>query len=357
MLKNTDDTRMKTIISNEERIAKKALENLEEQSGLTLLPTEINSVLGTGLWPDMRLRLKGTKIDLISEIKCNASPANLHATVKQLNTAAQGRTPMLIADYIDQKMGHELRKLKINYLDAGGNAYLHAMPYYVLIEGRPKSDLLRHVKPPKAFTPIDLQVIFALLANPGLLQANYREIADHANVALGAFGTAFRELKDQGFLVESSHTHKREWRARHKLIGRWVEQYPKLKTKHYLGPFCTANSEWWRSAEMSKYDAHLGGDFAAASYTKYANSETSSIYLDDHQQWKFIREMHFVKASTANKEKMPTVKIFSKFWGKTELTESSPQITHPLITYADLIDSGNPNSMVAANQIAEQYFA
>ena len=89
---------MKKIASLEEKIASKAVELLHAQTGLTLETVEVNSVLGTGLWPDMKFRLAGTEVELISEIKNGIHIDTLLPMVKQLQAAAEGRTPLLIAD-------------------------------------------------------------------------------------------------------------------------------------------------------------------------------------------------------------------------------------------------------------------
>ncbi len=347
---------MKPIASLEEKIASKAIETLHAHTGLTLETVEVNSVLGTGLWPDMKFRLAGTQIELISEIKNGIHIDTLLPMVKQLQAAAEGRTPLLIADRIDGDSAKLLRDLNVNYLDAGGNAYLKLSPLFVFIDAQPHADGIALSRPAKPFSPIDLQIIFALLANPGLLNENYRVVSEYANVALGVCGTVFRDLKDNGYFVESNRTKVREWRARHRLIGRWVEQYPTLKKRLYLGPYYTADKDWWRSSEFSKYDVHLGGEFAAASYIESEQAETGSIYLGDQQQWKFIRAMRFIKADRGMDESAPKVNVFSKFWGKAEHKNICPQVTHPLITYADLIDAGDQRSRAAANEIASRYF-
>ena len=338
---------------NEEKIAARAIAQLESRTGLKLLPTQLNEVLGTGLWADMRVRLEHTQNELVVEIKKGATRADFDALVKRLKMAAGEEPPLLIADHVNQSMATQLKDLKINYLDSVGNAYLNIPPFFVLIQGQAQDSTLRDPKPAKAFSEADLKVVYALLANPDLLNANYGEIADHAGVALGVVGTIVRDLKDQGYFVESGSPRRRSWKQRQKLISRWVEDYPKLREKHFLGAYYTANKNWWQSPEMAKYDAQLGGDFAAVYYSKNAKPSFASIYLDDQQQWQFLRELRFIKAES---DLMQNVKVFSKFWGKNGTQESQKNVTHPLITYADLLATGNPRNRTAANEIALRYF-
>ena len=295
---------------------------------------------------------------------------------------------MIIANYIDAKLGEGLRNLGVNYLDASGNAYINLSPFFVFIEGQSIADGLTQIKPAKPFSSTDLQVIYALLTNPDLLNENYREVSQCANVALGVCGSVFRELKDQGYFVEAVSTKKREWRARHKLIGRWVEQYPMLIRRTFLGEFSMLNLDWLRSDDFNNFDAQIGGGLAVARYTQAkANTlyklakanNTVSVYVSDQQQWQFIREMGFVKEGENDpSDSKPTVKVFSKFWGSHDLAsddsaqddaadndaaqndaaenDSIASLVHPLMAYAELIQTGDRVSHQAANHIASKYF-
>ena len=52
----------------------------------------------------------------------------------------------------------------------------------------------------KAFQKRGLQVIFALLCNPGLVAEPYRTIMAHAGVAIGRVVTVMKDLKTLNFL-------------------------------------------------------------------------------------------------------------------------------------------------------------
>lgn len=342
--------------SLEQRIAENSVAFLHNHTGISLETVEINSLLGTGLWPDMKFRIASTELELISEVKTGVTRDNIRPMIKQLLVASDGRIPLFIADTISTEVGIVLREAKINYLDSGGNTYLNIPPLFIFIDSQPINKNIPRSRPARPFSATDLQVIFALLTNPELLNANYRRISEYANVALGICGSVFRELKDQGFFVESRRTKIREWSARHKLMGRWVEQYSTLRNKVFLGQYSPVDSDWWQCQEFKKYDAHLGGDFAAEDYTSNAIDAEHKLYIGDQQQWKFIREMSFNKLEPADSVPSSKVNVYSKFWGKTAADESRPQITHPLITYADLIDAGDKDSREAANIIAERYF-
>jgi len=350
---------MNTHISIEERIASKAVAALHAKSGLHLELVDKNSVLGTGLWPDMRFRISGTELELICEIKSGLSRDMLEPVIRLLESAVEGRPAMVMANFIDAKLGKALRDLGVNYVDASGNTYINLAPYFVFIEGQSIADGLTQTKPAKLFSSTDLQVIYALLTNPDLLNENYREVSQCANVALGVCGSVFRELKDQGYFVEAVSTKRREWRAKHKLIGRWVEQYKRT----FLGEFSAPDFDWLRAGGFNNYDAQLGGGAAVAQYTEARVGNSVSVYVNDQQQWQFIREMGLVKNGENRRcDAKPTVKVYSKFWGRDVLSHSvtedagNSSIVHPLMAYAELIQTGDQVSRSAANQIASRYF-
>ncbi|MBL4673172.1 MAG: hypothetical protein JKX81_13020 [Arenicella sp.] len=361
----------------EERIAGKAVAALYAKSGLRLELIDKNTVLGTGLWPDMRFRIEGSELELVCEIKTGLCRDMLEPVVKLLQTAVEGRPPMIMANYIDAKLGRALREFGVNYADVSGNAYIKLGPYFIFIEGQIIADGLSQTRSAKQFSSTDLQVIYALLTNPNLLNQNYREVSQCANVTLGVCGSVFRELKDQGYFVEAVSTKKREWRAKHKLIGRWVEQYPMLIKRAFLGEFSTPKSDWMLADSLSNFDAQLGGKVAVA---KYAQAEVGgySVYVNDQQQWQFIRQMGLTKdAENSAETASSNVKVFSKFWGRATVsqeldkpsstaspvnpstvhpTKAHPSIVHPLMAYAELIQTGDHRSRDAANRIASRYF-
>jgi hypothetical protein len=354
---------MKTDSITEERIAAKAVSALHAKSGLHLELLDKNSVLGTGLWPDMRFRIAGSKLELVCEIKTGLCANMLEHTVKLLRTAVEGRPPMIMANYIDPKMASALRQLGVNYADASGNAYINLAPYFVFIEGQIIAGGLSQTRPEKPFSSTYLQVIYALLTNSDLLNQHYRQVSQRANVALGVCGSVLRELKDQGYFVEAVATKKREWRAKHKLIGRWVEQYPMLIKRSFVGEFSITNADWMQADGLHHFDAQFGGKAAAMRYAQTEVGGELSVYVDDQQQWQFIREMGLVKvAQDSTHSATSKVKVFSKFWGANSVTnkidEVSPTVSlvHPLMAYAELIQIGDHHSCNAANKIASKYF-
>ena len=124
-------------------------------------------------------------------------------------------------------------------------------------------------------------MVFALLCNPGLERAQYREIAKAADVALGTVGWVMRDLRQMGNLIEMGKRGRRLIKKEN-LLKRWVTAYPEqLKPKKLLGTFKTANADWWKEAELPGPETYWGGEIAAAKLTQYLKPQKVTIYTSE----------------------------------------------------------------------------
>lgn len=344
---------------NERELTTKALHQLEFHTGLVAKVTEYvpkkNSDKKGGQGSaDALIQFDNCNAKLVAELKKWGADGDTSAVVDQVAAMTGGKDRVLISDYINDETGTRLREAKVNYLDRAGNAFLDIAPIYVLIQGKVPKDVASLDKTARLFNETGLKVIFALLANPGLLNANYREIANRAKVSMGTIGWVLRGLKDQAFTVESCK--KYEWKNKPRLIKRWAEEYPDLRSRHSLGKYYAQDQNWWQSVELSRYDAVLGGEAAAANYSDGARPRSATIYVGKHKQGLLIRDLKLVKPDESKGHWPANIEILSKFWGQAEDLSLLGNSTHPLITYADLLDTWDPVSREIAKQIAEKYF-
>jgi len=334
---------------NDGELTAKAIKQLELHTGL------VSKVI----WSDSKGRKKtliqfdNNQVKLIAEVKKWNVHSDRDATLEQIKTSGDCNNKILISDYIDDDLGVRLQGAKLNYLDNAGNAFLNIAPIFVLIQGKTPQQSPDQAKAAKLFNDTGLKVIFALLSNPGLLNANYREIANHSNVSMGTIGWVLRELKDQQFTAETYRS--REWLDKARLIKKWSEEYPKLRTKNQLGCFYSHDKDWWKTIDLDRYDARLGGEIAAISYTNNRVPRTGVIYVGKHKHRDLIRELRLIKVDDARRELSGNIEILNKFWGKAEELSLLNNSTHPLITYADLMSTWDPTSQKLARQIADNY--
>ena len=338
---------------NERELTTKALNQLEFHTGLVANVTPVTPSPGQNDQANALIEFNKCNAKLVAQLKRWGVDRDIDKVIEQITAAAGSKNKILISDYINDEAGLRLREAKVNYLDKAGNAYLDVAPIYVFIQGKVPKELPILDKTARLFTETGLKVIFALLAKSSLLNASYREIADQANVSMGTIGWVLRELKDQRYSVEMSR--KREWKNKARLIKKWTEEYPNLREKNQLGVYYVKHRDWWQSVDLEKYDAVFGGEIAALSYLDNVTPRNGIIYVGKHKQGGLIRDLGLREASASNNDDMVTLEIRSKFWGHTEQSGLLHNSTHPLITYADLMDTWDAKSRQLAHRLADAY--
>ncbi len=299
---------------------------------------------------------KGTR--LVAEVKKWTAQANLGAVINQIKQIAEPGQGILVADYINPNMGEKLKKVDIQFMDVVGNAYINQPPVYIYIKGnKPEPNTVDKGKTGKAFQPTGMRVVFAFLKDRKLINAPYREIAEQAQVALGTVGWVIKDLVAQGFLLEGAKKNQRKLTNIDHLIDKWVEAYPhKLKEKQKIGIFTTNNHDWWKTIKPEKFNAQWGGEIAAALYTDYLNPKQSVVYINKANMAKFLQVARLRKPEPYERADIQ-VELIEPFWKDVKDKQNTELIglAHPIITYADLIETGDPRNLDTANRLREKY--
>lgn len=340
---------------NERKLTASALNQLSINTGLVgnigeHVPVEDERSENSAL-----IKFEKSDAKLVAELRNWASESDSRSIIRELQNLGNHTEKILICGYINEELGRRLREAKINYLDKAGNAFLELPSVYVSIQGKEPANKSALNRSCRLFTETGLKVIFALLVNPDLLNANYRRIADCANVTMGAIGWVLSELKSEAYIVENQRI--RRWSDRPRLITKWVEEYPTLRKKTQLGQYFTQDQHWWQSVDLDKYGAVLGGDVAAQSYYGEFASELGTIYVGANKQASLIRDLQLTSSENLGPGLKPNIEILSRFWGHVDSTVAFDHLTHPLLTHADLMDTWNPRSQKIAKRIAELYLS
>ncbi len=257
--------------------------------------------------------------------------------------------PLLLAtNYVNPAIAEDLRKNKIEYIDATGNAYIDQPPLYIHIKGNKPKDRWLEVIRDEAFRGTGLRVVFVFLCNPEMVNKNYRTIARTAGVALGNIGLIIRDLIKQGFLLDMG---KKGYRLVNKkrLLNRFVEDYPKkLRQRLFEGRF-QGNLDW-RKAEALAYDALWGGEAAAAEITDYLKPQSLTIYVPPYFIDKFLVEYRLKKDVDGE------IEILEQFWEPANLFDKKA-VVHPILVYTDLMATANNRNVETAQVIYDRYLA
>lgn len=294
-------------------------------------------------------------VDYAVEVKRHVTPYTLGAIVAQLKYQAEvtKQRPLLVTAHVTPPMADRLTALDQQFVDAAGNAYLNAPGMFVLITGRKPEKQTAAGRPGRAFTVAGIKTLFAFLCKPDLAAATYREIADAANVALGALPGVLAGLQEAGYLHVIGK--KRKLIATKRLLDEWALAYARtLRPKQLLRTVVAPTFTTWREWNLQPDQARWGAEPAAALLTKYLHPGVLTIYAEkipvrlvvDHQ----LRTAHAG-------DEHNLLEIRKPFWGQNIIEIGRLDIVPPVLVYADLLATRDARCLEAAQIVFGEYIA
>jgi len=264
--------------------------------------------------------------------------------------------PLLIAPKLTDAAANNCKELGLNFIDLAGNAYINEPGLFIFIKGQ-KQELhqnnpMNHFKGGKALTPTNLRMVFALLCNPEMLNAPYREIAKVAGIALGAVGWGFNDLAARALTLGDGKKNNRVLIQHEKLIQEWVTNYP-IKLRPKLNPkrFKANNLDWWKNLDVKQYEAQWGGEVAADRLTHYLKPNFYTLYLHGKDIKKNLNKL--IVENRLVPDPMGDIEILEAFWD-FDAADFLPETVPTLLVYADLIASNDPRNLETAKMIYER---
>lgn len=321
-------------------ILKAALDAFRTTSGLLARVTGQRAARTDRADAVVEIEVGDRRYRFLSEVKAVdrfATPA----VIKARSTTA-AHPPILVAPYVTRETAEHCRNLKLPFIDTAGNAYIEAEGLLVYVVGLPRpTDLVRDKF--RALTPAGLQVTFAILCRPDLLQKTYREIARAAKVALGTVGPVLKDLQGRGFV----HGARNELRAPGRLMEEWVTRYattlrPKLGVRRFAADPATLTK-----ANLKGQHAFWGGEFAADRLTHMLRPSEFTIYSAG--PWTKLASAYRLRADPHG-----NLEVLRTFW---DFPWDGPDadLAPPLLIYADLMASQDGRNIEIARRIHEQY--
>jgi hypothetical protein len=256
-----------------------------------------------------------------------------------------GAEPILVAPYITRETAARCQELKLPFLDTAGNAYIQADGLFVYVVGNRRPDDLATEKF-RALTPAGLQVTFALLCRPDLLDTNYRAIAAAAQVALGTVGPVMKDLQDRR-LIAAGTKNKHRFTDPRRALDEWVTRYPTtLRPKLHARRF-DAEPQNLRAADLAQHAALWGGEAAADRLTRMLLPAVFTIYTAEN----FAR---LAAALRLRAHADGNVEVVDRFWNFT-VNDIPTDIVPPPLVYADLMATGDGRNVEIANFVYERF--
>ena len=300
-----------------------------------LAPRHADALLG--------LRFGGRQLRYLAEVKRGLRPATLGAVVHQMRAM---ENPLLVTDHMTPPLADALRAQGIEFIDAAGNAFLNRPPLLVFVKGQRPALQGPTGERGRAFQATGLQVLFALLARPGLVARPYREIAAAAGVAHGTVGWVMPELPRLGHLATVAG--RRRLINGQRLLDRWTEAYARtLRPRLLLGQF--RGDMGALQARTAPWPAGLlvGGELAAARLTHHLRPGTATVYVEAIDP-KAVLELALRADTEGN------VEFRRRFW---DFPGEEPPFTPTLLVYADLLAIGDARCLETAQLLRDQLVA
>lgn len=262
--------------------------------------------------------------------------------------AKKHKNLLLIANTIFPKIKQELRNNGICYLDKAGNIFVQTDKNHIWIEGQ-KNEHLKIDKINRAFTPAGLKTVYLFLINENLVNQPQRTIADEAGIALGNINYIINGLKEYEFLIEKG---RKQFQIINKeqLLNKWIEALEeKLKPTLHIGNFRFAGNitiNTWKEIPLKPNQTYWGGEPAGALITNYLVPEIFTLFTDETRN-NLVKNYHLIPDNTGN------IQVFKKFWkGQATYNET---VVHPLLAYADLMNTGNSRCVETAKIIYDRH--
>lgn len=254
---------------------------------------------------------------------------------------------IVIAEVVYPNIGEQLRRRGINYIDTLGNVFVKQNDIFLLIEGK-KVEKPAMEKTGRAFNKTGLKFIYHLLTDKDFIGKTYREKAAICGTAIGNINYITNDLLNQGFLRMKTkgiyYIPDRE-----KLINQWVMFYDrKLKPDCLIGTFHFLEKERvknWQEINLDFTRTKWGGEPAAEILTNYLKPEVFTIYTAE-TRGELIRNYRLVPDENGE------FRIYQLFW---EVQDKNAKNVHPLIIFADLVNTANARTDELANLIYNEY--
>jgi len=271
-----------------------------------------------------------------------------------LGSAAADRQLMVIAYHVTPKVAAEFIARRIPFLDTAGNVYLNEPEATIMIVGRDKPALKPTDTSSRSTTPKGLRVSFALATQPGLIGQPMRTIAAASGVALNTVNLAVDDLIARGLVLKKANG-RRVIADRRRFIDDWVSQYPTgLRKKLGARRFASGvGIDWWTCAQLTGFDARLGGECAADALTHELKPALVTVYVHAGVSTALM------KAARLRPDDEGNVEILESFWPQAaeQSWDVPPDLAHPLLIYADLISSADSRNHAVARSLYDRFLA
>jgi len=307
---------------------------------------------------DAILRIRSPKglhlVDLVVK-SAQVSYAVVDATINRHARAERAKMPkgfLLFAPHIGRPLGEYLVRHGVNYIDEAGNCHLALDDAFLAhIEGR---TAVRRAGTGRGLGVPGHLVLFALLAEPDLVNSPMRALAEQAGVSKTAVENLLARLQHEGVLVRGrEHRHLQNTKA---LLDRWLAGYSTLvRPRLLIGRYRTEISEPSQlerrieEALAKREDWAWGGGAAATRLIHHYRGSTTVLHLVTLPP----RLSQAIRALPSTSGELTILRIP----GRVAFNGRAPRTVHPLLVYTELLSEGTERAREAAEMLRERFLA
>ncbi|WP_080905859.1 type IV toxin-antitoxin system AbiEi family antitoxin [Parabacteroides sp. Marseille-P3160] len=293
--------------------------------------------------PDFDYILHINDIEFLCKVKGAITTSNFGNIQRNLiELQKQTEIPiLLVVQSIYPGLMIELIQNEINSMDVAGNCQIRVDKLILHVEGKKTTGKYSIPVSSKSrlFQEAGLKIIFRLLENPDWVNLPYRQIQESANVSLGSVNIIMNELIESGYILKTNEG--KSLKNRKELLERWIVGYNDiLKPKRFVRKMTFKDSNIkkdWKNISLPP-DCFWGGESAANLYDGYLYPRQYTLYGGNIGA--------LVKTGLRTDEN-GEIFVYNKFWTFT----NDERMTPVLLTYADLMGSGNSRNIEAAQRI------
>lgn len=296
---------------------------------------------------DALLELDGptAHAQFVAEIKVARNFATLGMVAERLAALPPYMRPLLVAPYITRALAERCRQLNLPFIDTAGNAHMVIPGLTVFIMGEPRPNTLAEEPQYRAYTEVGMKVTFALLCEPELADATYRDLAHAAKVALGTLGPVIKDLEARGHLVQRGQ--RRTLTGARELAEAWVARYPDTLRPKLVRNRYQCDVDLLLALDTTRLKAYWGAEVAAERLTGYLRPEHFTLYVRGDTK-AVLTEARGRLDLNGNTE------LLQVFWDLPKAAEP-PEIVPPLLVYADLMATQDGRNLETARLVYERY--
>jgi len=271
--------------------------------------------------------------------------------------AETGMPPLLLTDYVTPAVADDLLAQGLAFADAAGNVHLDGAAGYVLVLGRRRTRKRSNT----GFTALELEAVFALLADPTLLEAPVRQVAGRTGISIGTVSALLNGLVEQGHLGQRKTAGRRRLlvlQAPERLLARWELGYlgvvrPRLSPSAWQLPPYTSLDRIIRDVGALER-VLIGGEHAAEALMGSLEPATLTLHVPAGAQRRTAAQLRLVPAPGAG-----DVVLVDRFQPGVDAlpaqgapgSERWRPTAHPILVRAELLASGSDRLREVADRM------